>query len=166
MLKVTFDLKNDLSKSLRNELSNLKIKIFSLLYTGLVATILYLASNIYSYELKYFAKKRFLLKTTKTIAYLGRGILTIDESNTTAEKRLESIGLDNTEANKQAYRQLLLTTPGLGDYISGSIIFEETFYQSTTDRKKFVDVLRDQYIVPGIKVDKGLVPLPGSNNES
>ncbi|KAJ8554218.1 hypothetical protein K7X08_024896 [Anisodus acutangulus] len=76
------------------------------------------------------------------------------------------IGLDNTEANKQAYRQLLLTTPGLVDYISGSIIFEETFYQFTTDRKKFVDVLRDQYIVPGIKVDKGLVPLPGSNNES
>lgn len=67
---------------------------------------------------------------------------------------MASIGLDNTEANRQAYRQLLLTTPGLGDYISGSILFEETLFQSTTDGKKFVDVLRDQNIVPGIKVDK------------
>lgn len=90
----------------------------------------------------------------KTIASPGRGILAIDESNATAGKRLASIGLDNTEANRQAYRQLLLTTPGLGDYISGSILFEETLFQSTTDGKKFVDVLRDQKIVPGIKVDK------------
>jgi fructose-bisphosphate aldolase class I len=74
--------------------------------------------------------------------------------------------LDNTEPNRQAYRQLLLTTPGLGEYISGAILFEETLYQSTTDGKKFVDCLREEKIVPGIKVDKGLVPLPGSNNES
>ncbi|KAK6157629.1 hypothetical protein DH2020_011877 [Rehmannia glutinosa] len=64
--------------------------------------------------------------------------------------------LDNTETNRQAYRQLLLTTPGLGEYISGAILFEETLYQSTTDGKKFVDCLRDENIVPGIKVDKGL----------
>ena len=56
--------------------------------------------------------------------------------------------------NRQAYRQLLLTTPGLGEYISGAILFEETLYQSTTDGNKFVDCLRDQNIVPGIKVDK------------
>lgn len=56
--------------------------------------------------------------------------------------------------NRQAYRQLLLTTPGLGDYISGAILFEETLYQSTTDGKKFVDCLQEQNIVPGIKVDK------------
>lgn len=56
--------------------------------------------------------------------------------------------------NRQAYRQLLLTTPGLGEYISGAILFEETLYQSTTDGKKFVDVLREEKIVPGIKVDK------------
>jgi len=62
--------------------------------------------------------------------------------------------LDNTEDNRQAYRQLLLTTPGLGDYISGSILFEETLYQSTKDGKTFVDCLRDANIVPGIKVDK------------
>ncbi|KAL8463430.1 hypothetical protein ACS0TY_034182 [Phlomoides rotata] len=107
-----------------------------------------------------------LVKTAKTIASPGRGILAIDESNATCGKRLASIGLDNTETNRQAYRQLLLTTPGLGDYISGSILFEETLYQSTTDGKKFVDCLREGNIIPGIKVDKGLVPLPGSNNES
>lgn len=67
---------------------------------------------------------------------------------------MASIGLDNTETNRQAYRQLLLTTPGLGAYISGAIMFEETLYQSTTDGKKFVDCLREESIVPGIKVDK------------
>lgn len=107
-----------------------------------------------------------LVKTAKSIASPGRGILAIDESNATCGKRLASIGLDNTEANRQAYRQLLLTSPGLGEYISGAILFEETLYQSTTDGKKFVDCLRDENIVPGIKVDKGLSPLPGSNNES
>nr|DAD31930.1 TPA_asm: hypothetical protein HUJ06_010781 [Nelumbo nucifera] len=107
-----------------------------------------------------------LVQTAKSIASPGRGILAIDESNATCGKRLASIGLDNTESNRQAYRQLLLTTPGLGEYISGAILFEETLYQSTTDGKKFVDCLREEKIVPGIKVDKGLVPLPGSNNES
>ncbi|CAN6451821.1 unnamed protein product [Victoria cruziana] len=107
-----------------------------------------------------------LVKTASTIASAGRGILAIDESNATCGKRLGSIGLENTEANRRDYRQLLLTTPGLGEYISGAILFEETLYQSTTDGKKFVDCLLDQKIVPGIKVDKGLVPLPGSINES
>lgn len=107
-----------------------------------------------------------LVQTAKSMASPGRGLLAIDESNATCGKRLSSIGLDNTEPNRQAYRQLLLTTPGLGEYISGVILFEETLYQSTTDGKKFVDCLHDEKIVPGIKVDKGLVPLPGSNNES
>ncbi|CAI9787033.1 unnamed protein product [Fraxinus pennsylvanica] len=104
-------------------------------------------------------------KDRKSIASPGRGILAIDESNVTCGKRLASIGLDNTETNRQAYRQLLLTTPSLDDYISVAILFEETLYQSTTDGKKFVDCLRDENIVPGTKVDKGLVLLPGSNNE-
>ncbi|CAA0827687.1 Probable fructose-bisphosphate aldolase 2-chloroplastic [Striga hermonthica] len=107
-----------------------------------------------------------LVKTAKTIASPGRGILAMDESNATCGKRLASIGLENTEANRQAYRTLLVTAPGLGNYISGAILFEETLYQSTTDGKKMVDVLVEQNIVPGIKVDKGLVPLAGSNDES
>ena len=96
------------------------------------------------------------LMVQKSIASPGRGILAIDESNATCGKRLASIGLDNTETNRQAYRQLLLTTPGLGEYISGAILFEETLYQSTTGGKKFVDCLLDENIVPGIKVDKVL----------
>ncbi|XP_074294526.1 fructose-bisphosphate aldolase 2, chloroplastic [Silene latifolia] len=107
-----------------------------------------------------------LVKTAKSIASPGRGILAMDESNATCGKRLDSIGLENTEANRQAYRTLLVSAPGLGQYISGAILFEETLYQSTTEGKKMVDVLIEQNIVPGIKVDKGLVPLAGSNNES
>jgi fructose-bisphosphate aldolase, class I len=102
----------------------------------------------------------------KTIASPGRGILAMDESNATCGKRLASIGLENTEANRQAYRTLLVTAPGLGQYISGAILFEETLYQSAVDGRKIVDILAEQGIVPGIKVDKGLVPLAGSNNES
>ncbi|KAL7224230.1 hypothetical protein ACSBR1_025653 [Camellia fascicularis] len=101
----------------------------------------------------------------KSIASLGRGILATDESNATCGKILSSIGLDNTEVNRQAYRQLLLTTPGLGEYISGEILFEKTLYQSTTDRKKFVNCLRKQNIVPGIKVDKGLDGLASRSAE-
>ncbi|KAG8368176.1 hypothetical protein BUALT_Bualt15G0017800 [Buddleja alternifolia] len=107
-----------------------------------------------------------LVKTAKTVASPGRGILAMDESNATCGKRLASIGLENTEANRQAYRTLLVTPPGLGQYISGAILFEETLYQSTVDGKKIVDILVEQGIVPGIKVDKGLVPLAGSNDES
>ena len=94
----------------------------------------------------------------KTVASPGRGILAIDESNATCSKRLDSIGLDNTEVNRQAYRQLLLTTAGLGQYISGAIMFEETLYQSTTDGRTFVECLKDQNIMPGIKVDKVWIP--------
>ncbi|KAG2615087.1 hypothetical protein PVAP13_3NG030100 [Panicum virgatum] len=107
-----------------------------------------------------------LVKTAKTVASPGRGILAMDESNATCGKRLASIGLENTEANRQAYRTLLVTAPGLGQYISGAILFEETLYQSAVDGRKIVDILAEQGIVPGIKVDKGLVPLAGSNNES
>jgi len=90
----------------------------------------------------------------KTIASPGRGILAMDESNATCGKRLASIGLENTEVNRQAWRTLLVTVPSLGEYISGAILFEETLYQSTTDGRKIVDVLIEQNIVPGIKVDK------------
>lgn len=82
----------------------------------------------------------------------------MDESNATCGKRLASIGLENTEANRQAYRTLLVSVPGLGQYISGAILFEETLYQSTVEGKKMVDVLVEQNIVPGIKVDKVKAP--------
>lgn len=107
-----------------------------------------------------------LIQTANKIASPGRGILAMDESNATCGKRLDSIGVDNTEDNRRAYRELLVTAPGLGNYISGAILFEETLYQSCKDGRKMVDVLNEQGIVPGIKVDKGLVPLANSNNEN
>merc|ERR1712174_151064 len=107
-----------------------------------------------------------LIATANTIASAGRGILAMDESNGTCGKRLDSIGVENTEDNRRAYRELLVTTPGLGEYTSGAILFEETLYQSGKDGKTFVDTLKSQNIVPGIKVDKGLVPMANSNGES
>ena len=95
-----------------------------------------------------------LIQTANTIASAGRGILAMDESNGTCGKRLESIGLENTEDNRQAYRTLLVTTPGLSEYISGAILFEETLFQDTIDGKPMVDALNENGIIPGIKVDK------------
>lgn len=85
----------------------------------------------------------------KKVASKGRGILAMDESNATCGKRLDSVGVENTEPNRRAYRELLLATPGLGEYISGAILFEETLYQSAEDGTSFVDLLNKQNIVPG-----------------
>lgn len=102
-----------------------------------------------------------LRATAKYIATRGRGILASDESNATTGKRLASVGVDNTEENRRNWRQLLYTAPGLGQYISGAIMFEETLYQSCADNgPQFVDVLKQQGIIPGIKVDTGLQTLP------
>jgi fructose-bisphosphate aldolase, class I len=102
----------------------------------------------------------------KKIASPGKGILAMDESNATCGKRLESIGLENTVENRQTYRELLVTTPGLGQYISGAILFEETLFQNIRSGKSMVACLNEQGLVPGIKVDKGLHPLANSNGES
>lgn len=111
-------------------------------------------------------RHHFILLSQNAIASKGRGILAMDESNATCGKRLDSIGVENTEENRRAYRELLIATPGLGQYISGAILFEETLYQSTKAGQTFVDVMNKAGIVPGIKVDKGLVPLANSNGES
>lgn len=107
-----------------------------------------------------------LIKTANAIASAGKGILAMDESNGTCGKRLDSIGVENTEDNRRSYRELLVTAPGLGEYISGAILFEETLYQSASTGKTMVEELNAQGIVAGIKVDKGLVPLANSNGES
>ncbi|PSC74433.1 putative fructose-bisphosphate aldolase chloroplastic [Micractinium conductrix] len=107
-----------------------------------------------------------LVATARKIASTGKGILAMDESNATCGKRLESVGLENTVENRQAYRELLVSTPGLGQYISGAILFEETLFQDTRKGTSMVDELNKNGIVPGIKVDKGLHPLDNSNNES
>merc|ERR1712232_1068148 len=89
----------------------------------------------------------------------GKGILAMDESNGTCGLRLQSIGVDNTEPNRQRWRETLLGTKGLGDFCGGAILFTETLYQSTTDGKKMVDLAKENGVIPGIKVDSGLVPI-------
>jgi len=106
-----------------------------------------------------------LIKTANAIASRGKGIMAMDESNGTCGKRLDSIGVENTEANRLGYRELLVTTPGLGEYISGAILFEETLYQTCSTGKTMVEELAANGIITGIKVDKGLVPMFGTNDE-
>ncbi|EFJ45173.1 hypothetical protein VOLCADRAFT_82483 [Volvox carteri f. nagariensis] len=107
-----------------------------------------------------------LKKTAAYIAQKGKGILASDESNATTGKRLQSVGVDNTEDNRRDWRELLYTAPGLGQYISGAIMFEETLYQKARDGRQFVDILLAQGIYPGIKVDTGLQMLPGDKGET
>ena len=105
--------------------------------------------------------KETLRETALKLATPGKGILAVDESTNTGGKRLASIGVENTEENRQAYRGMLFTTEGLGNYISGAILFEETLFQDHADGESMVAKLEKQGIVPGIKVDKGLKPLVG-----
>ena len=110
--------------------------------------------------------KEELTQTAKKLVRKGKGILAADESNGTCGKRLEGIGVKNTENNRRKYRTMLATTPGLGEYISGVILFDETLYQKASiygvkaaDERLIIDHFRDQGIIPGIKVDTGLRPL-------
>lgn len=91
----------------------------------------------------------------------GKGIIAIDESTNTIKKRFEAVGIENTEENRRAYRELLLTAPGLSEHISGAILFDETIRQKTKDGVPFTELMKKNGIIPGIKVDKGPVPLAG-----
>ena len=100
------------------------------------------------------------MRTTATeLVAPGKGILAADESTGTIKKRFDSIDVENTEANRQAYRQMLFTTPELGEHISGVILFDETIRQSSDDGVSFVKVLQEAGAIPGIKVDTGAKPL-------
>jgi len=114
------------------------------------------------------AQKAELREIAHKIVDGGKGILAADESTGTIGKRLAGIGVENTEDNRRAYRQLLFTLPkeaGIGNSLGGCILFEETLYQNSDDGVPFVKLLNDHGIVPGIKVDKGVVPLPGTDGE-
>ena len=89
----------------------------------------------------------------------GKGILAADESTPTIEKRLKSVGVASTEENRRAYRDVLFTTAGVGEFISGVILFDETIRQKTRDGRTFVAALEQKGIIPGIKVDKGAKPM-------
>ncbi len=104
-----------------------------------------------------------LRENANRLAARGKGLLAADESTGTIGKRLATIGVENTEDNRQAYRGMMFTAEGLGDFISGAILFEETLYQDHPDGESLVSKLGKLGVIPGIKVDKGLRPLPGAN---
>jgi fructose-bisphosphate aldolase class I len=95
----------------------------------------------------------------------GKGIIAIDESTNTIKKRFEAVKVENTEEHRRAYREMLLTTPGLGEHISGAILYDETIRQATKDGRRFTEVMVAAGVLPGIKVDKGTVPLAGFPGE-
>jgi fructose-bisphosphate aldolase, class I len=95
----------------------------------------------------------------------GVGILAADESLPTIAKRFAAISLESTGESRRAYRELLLTAPGLGEYIGGVILFEDTLREGTGDGRSFVAVLEQAGILPGVKVDRGTVPLAGFPGE-
>ncbi len=95
----------------------------------------------------------------KSIVAPGKGILAADESLPTIEKRFKAINLESTEETRRAYRELLFTTKGIGQYLSGIILFDETIRQKTKDKISFVEILQKEGVIPGIKVDKGTVEL-------
>ncbi|XP_037961235.1 fructose-bisphosphate aldolase C-like [Teleopsis dalmanni] len=111
--------------------------------------------------------KTELNSIAKKLVANGKGILAADESVGNVGKHFSEIGVENTTENRRLYRQLLVTTaPDIAPYISGVILFEETLYQKTDNDVLFVNVLRDNGIIAGIKVDKGLSPLDGTENET
>ena len=95
----------------------------------------------------------------------GKGILAADESSPTIQKRFDSIHVESTEDNRRAYRQLLFTTEGASEYISGVILFDETLRQETDQGVPFPQLLAEQGILPGIKVDRGAKALAGAPGE-
>jgi fructose-bisphosphate aldolase class I len=95
----------------------------------------------------------------------GRGLLAMDESTPTCDRRFAAIGIPQTEEARRAYRELIVTAPGLGDNISGAILYDETIHQRSTDGRMFIDILTAAGIIPGIKVDTGAVDLAGHPGE-
>jgi fructose-bisphosphate aldolase, class I len=109
--------------------------------------------------------KALLSKTAAAMVAKGKGILAADESSGTCEKRFKSVGVECTEENRRAYRGLLFGTPGVEQYLSGVILFDETARQKASDGTPFPGHLAKKGVIPGIKVDKGTVDLPFTHAE-
>lgn len=109
--------------------------------------------------------KRHLELTAKEMVAKGKGILAADESSPTIQKRFTTINVESTEPTRREYRDLLFTAPGIEDYISGVILFDETLRQQGLSGKPFPTLLSDRGIIPGIKVDMGLTTIPGTREE-
>jgi len=106
-----------------------------------------------------------LIKTAQALVANHKGILAMDESGGTIKKRFDLYNISQTEESRRLYRELILTTPHLGDYISGVILFDETIRQSKKEGTSFVKVITDAGIIPGIKVDKGAKAMAGHPDE-
>lgn len=112
-------------------------------------------------------KREELVKNAKLIVAAGKGILAADESTGTIGKRFDGIKVENTEENRRAYRELLFTAPAEVDkYFGGVILYEETLHQKTKDGVLFPQLLLQRGILPGIKIDAGLIQLPGTDGET
>jgi len=111
-------------------------------------------------------QKKELRQVAESIVAPGKGILAADESTGTIGKRFSNIGVENIEENRRLYRQLLFTADkSISNHLGGVILFHETLYQKDDNGKPFVQILKDLRINPGIKVDKGVQPLAGTNDE-
>ena len=107
-----------------------------------------------------------LNETARALVAPGKGILAADESTGTIKKRFDSIGIESTEESRRAYRDMLFTTEGAADHISGVILYDETIRQSTSDGTPFPEYLEQQGVIPGIKVDLGAKPLAKAPDET
>jgi fructose-bisphosphate aldolase, class I len=107
-----------------------------------------------------------LEQTARALVAPGKGILAADESDGTIKKRFDAIQVESTEESRRAYRELLFTTPGMEEHISGVILFDETIRQSSADGTPFPELLESKGVIPGIKVDKGAKPLALGEGET
>lgn len=106
-----------------------------------------------------------LRETAKAMVAKGKGILAMDESTGTCNKRFKKAGIEETVENRRAYRELLLTTAGLSDHISGAILYDETIRQTLSDGTPFPEHMKKVGIIPGIKVDTGAKDMAGFPGE-
>jgi fructose-bisphosphate aldolase class I len=106
-----------------------------------------------------------LTTTAQAMMQEGKGLLAMDESNSTCNQRFAKLGIPQTEEARRAWRELILTTPGLGEFISGTILYDETIRQSKNDGTSFVKVQTEAGIIPGIKVDAGAKDMAGHPGE-
>src|ERR687889_1054415 len=108
---------------------------------------------------------RVLEETARELVAPGKGILAADESFGTIGKRFDALGIESSEDSRRAYREMLFTTEGIGEFLSGVILFDETIRQETSDGTPMARVLENAGVIPGIKVDKSTVDLPLSEGE-
>jgi len=110
-------------------------------------------------------KRNQLIMTAKAMVADHKGLVAIDESTATLNKRFEAAGIPQTEEYRRAYREVLITTPGIGDFVNGAILFDETVYQKSLAGISFIQLLTDAGVIPGIKLDEGTEDIPGFPGE-